>query len=126
MLCRTTETKTEKELTMETHFGNMEHTHSTLARARVMADLKSLVRDSEDLLRATAGDVSEKAKEARSRVTAALERAKATCEDLQEQTAATARAAARTADTTIREHPYESLGVAFGVGLLIGVLVTRK
>ena len=111
---------------METHFENMEHAHSTLARQRVMADLKSLVRDSEDLLKATAGDVSEKAKEARARISSALERAKETCEQLQEQTAASARAAAKRADEVIRTHPYESIGVAFGVGLLIGVLVTRK
>jgi ElaB/YqjD/DUF883 family membrane-anchored ribosome-binding protein len=111
---------------METHFENMEHAHSTLARERVVADLKSLVRDSEDLLKATAGDVSEKVKETRSRLTAALERAKGTCEGLQHQTAATAREAARKADTVIREHPYESLGVAFGVGLLIGVLVIHR
>ena len=111
---------------METHFENMEHAHSTLARQRVMADLKSLVRDSEDLLKATAGDVSEKAKEVRTRISSALERAKETCEQLQEQTADTARAAAKKADTAIRTHPYESIGVAFGVGLLIGVLVTRK
>jgi len=111
---------------METHFENMEHTHSTLARERVMADLKSLVHDSEDLLKATAGDVSEKAKEARSRLTAALERAKGSCENLQQQTVASAKAAAKKADAAIRTHPYESIGVAFGVGLLIGVLVTRK
>ena len=35
-------------------------------------------------------------------------------------------AAAKKADTIIRDHPYESIGVAFGVGLLLGVLVTRK
>ena len=33
---------------------------------------------------------------------------------------------AKVADKTIREHPYESVGVAFGVGLLIGVLVGRR
>ena len=111
---------------METHFENIEKEHGSLARERVVADLKSLVRDSEDLLKATAGDVSEKAKEARARVAAALERARVTCENVQEQTLATAKAAAQQADTVIRAHPYESIGVAFGIGLLIGVLVTRK
>ena len=111
---------------METNFPEMEHIHSTLARERVVADLKSLVRDSEDLLKATVGDVSEKAKEARSRLTAALERAKETCEEMQDQTVATARASAQKADTVIRGHPYESLGIAVGIGLLIGVLVARR
>jgi ElaB/YqjD/DUF883 family membrane-anchored ribosome-binding protein len=111
---------------METHFENMEHSHSNLARERVVADLKSLVRDSEDLLKATAGDMSEKARETRARVTAALERAKSTCSEMQEETLAKAKEVARKADTMVRAHPYESIGVAFGVGLLIGVLVNRK
>jgi len=34
--------------------------------------------------------------------------------------------AAKATDRTIREHPYESIGIAFGVGLLIGVLVARR
>ena len=111
---------------METNYEAIEQAHSAIARERVMGDLKNLTRDAEDLLKATAGDVSEKAKEARSRVTAALARAKETYAQLQEQTVAKARAAAKQADVVIREHPYESIGVAFGVGLLIGVLVSRR
>jgi len=111
---------------METHFENFEQAQSQLARERVMADLRSLVHDSEELLKATAGDVSEKAREARTRLSAALERSKSTVADLQSQAMAGAKAAARKADTVIREHPYESLGVAFGVGLVIGVLVGRR
>jgi len=111
---------------METHFEDLEQGHSALARERVMADLKALVRDSEDLLKATSGDVTEKAREARARVMAALERARESCESMEEQSIATAKAAARKADTVIRNHPYESIGVAFGLGLLIGVLVTRR
>ena len=111
---------------MEAHFANMKHAHTILARERVIADLKSLVHDTEDLLKATVGDVSEKAKEARSHLTSALKCAKETCENLHEKTAASARIAAKKADTMIRKHPYESLGISFGIGLLIGVLVTRK
>ncbi len=111
---------------METHFENMDLSHSTIARERVVADLKSLVRDSEELLKATASDVSDKAKEARTRLNGALERAKSTCNDVQTQTVERARVAAQKADTMIRTHPYESLGVSFGIGLLIGVLVSRK
>ncbi len=111
---------------METNDEAIEKTHGAQARARVMADLQTLSRDAEDLMKATAGDVSDKAREARGRVAAALEKAKATCANWQEQTMATAKAAAKQADTVIRDHPYESIGIAFGVGLLIGVLVTRR
>lgn len=111
---------------METNYEAIEKSHGAVARERVRADLENLTRDAEDLLKATAGDVSEKAKEARSRVAAALERAKTTCAHMQEQTVATAKAAAKKADTVIREHPYESIGVALGVGVLLGIVIARK
>ena len=111
---------------METNYEAVEKSHGAIARERFKADLESLTSDAEDLLKATSGDMSEKVKEARTRVAAALERAKTTCVHLQEQTVATAKAAAKKADTVIREHPYESIGMALGIGLLIGVLVTRK
>jgi ElaB/YqjD/DUF883 family membrane-anchored ribosome-binding protein len=33
---------------------------------------------------------------------------------------------AKETDRIIRDHPYQTMGIAFGVGLLVGVLVTRK
>jgi ElaB/YqjD/DUF883 family membrane-anchored ribosome-binding protein len=111
---------------METYFGNIEHAHGDLARERVLTDLKNLARDTEDLLKATAVDLGGKAAQARSRVAAALERAKATCNELQTEAVATAKATAHRTDAIIREHPYESIGVAFGFGLLIGALIGRK
>ena len=56
------------------------------ANERLVADIKLLVRDAEELLKATAGEAGEKLKEVRNRVTRAVESAKATCEDLQEST----------------------------------------
>ena len=92
------------------------------ANERVAGDLKTVVRDAEELMNATAGQAGEKVSEMRSRLAAAVESAKATCQRLEEKAAAAAKAT----DHVIREHPYESIGIAFGVGLLIGVLVSRK
>ena len=111
---------------METHFENLELAHSAITRDRVLRDLKTLARDAEDLLKATASDVSEKGRELRVRLTGALERAKETCTVLQAQAVASAKAAAQKADVVVRDYPYQSIGFAFGLGLLIGVLVTRK
>jgi len=111
---------------METHFENMAQAQSLIARERVVEDLKTLARDSEALLKATAGDLSEKAKGARARLARALERAKVTCAEVQEQTLASAKAAAKKADVVIRDHPYQSIGIAFAAGVLVGVLVARK
>ncbi len=105
---------------METHFENMKTAEDP--GHRLAQDLKSVVRDAEDLMQATAGDLGEKAKAARSRLVLALDRAKASCRDMEDK----AIAAAKSADKVIRAHPYESMGVAFAAGLLIGVLVARK
>jgi len=51
-----------------------------------------------------------------------LERAKDVCENLQDQTAAAARAT----DRNVREHPYQAVGIAFGFGILVGFLVARS
>jgi ElaB/YqjD/DUF883 family membrane-anchored ribosome-binding protein len=92
------------------------------ANERLVKDLKAVVNDAEELLRATAGQVGEKLAEIRSRLAAAIESAKGTCESLSGQSAEIARAT----DSCIRDHPYETIGVAFGLGLLIGFLVANR
>ncbi len=89
---------------------------------KVMNDLRALVRDGEDLLKAGAGELGTRGQELRARLQATIEKAKATCQGLEER----AIAGAKAADKVIREHPYQSVGVAFGVGLLIGVLAARN
>jgi ElaB/YqjD/DUF883 family membrane-anchored ribosome-binding protein len=59
--------------------------------------------------------------ELRAKLEAAVEKAKAACDNLQEKTAAAAKAT----DKAVREHPYQAIGIAFGVGVLIGVLASR-
>ena len=92
------------------------------AKERLAADLKNVVADSELLLRELTGELSEKGKQARARLAATLESAKVTCHDLQEKTLA----GAKVADEYIHENPYKTIGVAFGIGILIGVLVSRR
>lgn len=89
---------------------------------KLVADLRRVVRDSEELIEATAGVAGEKAQALRDRAAETLKAAKRTCRELEEK----ALEGARAADKVITEHPYPSMGVAFGVGLLIGVLVARK
>ena len=89
---------------------------------RLVSDLKTVANDAEELVKATAGQVGEKAREARSRLMTALESAKESAQVLQKK----AIEGAKAADQAIRKHPYPSLGIAFGVGLLIGVLAGRR
>ena len=90
--------------------------------SKLMQDFKVVVNDAESLLKASAGELGEKAREARTRLTASLENARGSFHKVEEK----AVEGAKVTDKAIREHPYESIGIAFGVGLLIGVLVARK
>jgi ElaB/YqjD/DUF883 family membrane-anchored ribosome-binding protein len=89
---------------------------------QLLRDLQAVVHDGEELLRAGAHELGEKGQMAREKLAAALEVAKETRQRLEER----AVAGAKQADRLIREYPYQSLGIAFGVGLLIGVLANRR
>jgi ElaB/YqjD/DUF883 family membrane-anchored ribosome-binding protein len=89
---------------------------------QLLRDLQAVVHDGEELLRAGAHELGEKGQAAREKLAAALEVAKETRQRLEER----AVASAKQADRLIREYPYQSLGIAFGIGLLIGVLANRR
>jgi ElaB/YqjD/DUF883 family membrane-anchored ribosome-binding protein len=89
---------------------------------RLMQDLKVLVRDAEELLKAGAGDLGEKGKELKEKLQESIDAAKVTCRQMEDR----ALEGARLADKVIREHPYQAAGAAFGVGLLMGLLAARS
>jgi ElaB/YqjD/DUF883 family membrane-anchored ribosome-binding protein len=101
---------------METYFSNMTAGEGT--KEKFVHDLTTLVNDAEELVKATGGQLADKSK---TELVTALDRVKTSCRRMQDQ----AIAGARSADRAIRGHPYQSVGIAFGVGLLIGVLVNR-
>ena len=88
----------------------------------IVNDLKTVARDAEALAKATAGEVSERVVDARARLAGAIASAKQTCERWEEK----AIQGARAADKVVHEHPYRIAGVALGLGVLLGVLITRK
>jgi len=77
--------------------------------------------ETEELMDSNA-EQGEKLAELRARLDSAIESAKVAAQRLQEKTVAAAKAT----DQCIRDHRYQTLGVAFGLGLLIGVLVGRR
>ena len=89
---------------------------------RLVSDLKTVTRDAEELLKTVSGQRGNGSNEMRARLSSAIDSAKATYHRLEGKAVAGAKAT----DKAIRAHPYESLGVAFGMGLLVGVLMGRK
>lgn len=96
---------------------------SSAATVKTASDhLAPVVRKVEDAVQKTAVQASEKMEEARAKLNSALEAAKETYSKFQDKTVAVAKAT----DSALREYPYSSLGIAFGIGLLIGVLMNSR
>ena len=85
-------------------------------------DVGQLADDARALLTATADVAGEKVGEARKRLAAALERGKVIAGNVRDKAVEGAKAA----DEAVREHPYQAVGIALGVGAIIGYLVARR
>lgn len=81
-----------------------------------------LMEDAEALLAATAHVAEEKVMAARNRLSSAIDKGKEALHAVQDR----AIAGAKATDLVIRENPYKALGIALGVGLLVGYLFGRR
>jgi len=95
-------------------------------RDKLVADMRVVIADAEELLRATAGQAGEKVAAARARIQDSLETAKVKLSELGEASAERAKAAARATDDYVHDHPWHAVGVAALVGLLLGTLISRR
>jgi ElaB/YqjD/DUF883 family membrane-anchored ribosome-binding protein len=112
----------EKNLTKEMDMETRTTRDFDESTEQLLADLREVVEDGEELLRAGASELSERGMAAREKLSAALESARETGRRLQERTIAGAKAT----DRLIRDNPYQTVGVAFCVGVVIGVVLNRK
>jgi len=85
-------------------------------------DDQVLAEEARGLLDATAEVSGEKIARARQRLAEVLEKARETCDNLKEKAVEGARAA----DESVREHPYAAIGMAFGLGAVLGCLLSRR
>jgi ElaB/YqjD/DUF883 family membrane-anchored ribosome-binding protein len=102
---------------METYFENLSAKEGSTRR--LAQDLRVLLRDTESALTATVGDLADRSKED---LKARYDRLKAAYDRLEDATSA----GARCADRLIREKPKRAVGIAFGVGVLLGVALSGR
>ena len=85
-------------------------------------DVGQLAEDARALMAATADVAGEKVGEARKRLAAALERGKEIYGRVREKAVEGAKAT----DQAVHEHPYQAIGIALGVGVILGYIVARR
>ena len=99
---------------------------SETSKGKLVADLKLVVSDAEELLRATASQAGEKVAVARERIQASLASAKVKLNDAERAAMEKAKEAAKVTDEYVHEHPWRAVGIAAGAGFVLGLLIGRR
>ncbi len=105
---------------------NTQTANNDVSKAKLVADLKVVVADAEELLRATASQAGEKVSAARERIQASLAAAKVKLTEAERVLLEKSKLAAKAADEYVRENPWQAVGVAAAAGLVLGVLISRR
>jgi ElaB/YqjD/DUF883 family membrane-anchored ribosome-binding protein len=93
---------------------------------KLVADIKTVIADAEDILHATADQAGEKVASLRARIEERLRGARVRLSEAEATLVAKTRAAARATDTYVHESPWTAVGIAAGVGLLVGLIIGRR
>jgi len=96
------------------------------SRDKLAQDLRVVLADAEELYKATASETGERVKTVRARLGENLQAAKLRVVELEQNTAERAKAAAAATDRYAHENPWQTVGIAAGIGLLVGLLIGRN
>jgi ElaB/YqjD/DUF883 family membrane-anchored ribosome-binding protein len=97
-----------------------------VSREKLVQDLKLVITDAEDLLRATASQAGDKVAAAREKFQDSVHRAKVKLAEVEDVILDNSRRAARATDEFVQDNPWQAVGIGVGVGLIIGMLISRR
>jgi ElaB/YqjD/DUF883 family membrane-anchored ribosome-binding protein len=96
------------------------------SRERLIADLKTVFNDADELLKAIASQASDKIAVARQRIEQSLIEGRKSLGDAEKALIQRSKEAADVADDYVRENPWSAVGIAAGIGIVIGLLMRRS
>jgi ElaB/YqjD/DUF883 family membrane-anchored ribosome-binding protein len=99
---------------------------TAMQREKLMADLRVVVADAEQLLKMTADEVGEGAAGLRERLQERLAQSKDRLLALQDVATEKAKAVGHAADDYVHEHPWKSVAIGAGIGVIVGMLIGRR
>jgi ElaB/YqjD/DUF883 family membrane-anchored ribosome-binding protein len=95
-------------------------------KERLMTDVNTVLVDAEELLRQAAQASGEQAADLRRRAQTAISNAKTRLVEVEHRVVDQAKVAAKASDAWVHEHPWTAIGVAAGIGLLVGLVINRR
>ncbi len=103
-----------------------EDTDDVTPKEKLMDDLRVVVADAEELLRATATQAGEGVASARERIKESLKSAKIRLASAEAALVERTRQAAKVTDEYVHENPWKAVGIGTCVGVIIGMLIARR
>lgn len=97
-----------------------------VTKDKLVSDMKVVIADAEELLKATANAAGEKAAAARARMEDSLRTARVKVAEAQEVMRDRAKQAAQATDDYVHAHPWKAVGFAAAVGVIVGMLIARR
>lgn len=97
-----------------------------VTKEKLLTDTRLVIADAEELLRATAGQAGDKIVELRARAAERIAAMKVQLADAEAVMVEKAKQVGRATDDYVHEHPWRSVGVAAGIGLIVGLLIGRR
>lgn len=95
-------------------------------QAKLHDDVQAVLSDARELMRQAGGDAGQGYKDARKRLEGSVEAAALQLTALKDSALGSVRDAGDSADSYVRQHPWEAIGIGAGLGLLLGILVARR
>lgn len=96
------------------------------SQEKLVTNIKGVISDAEEVLSATTGQAGEKIADLRARAQIRLSDAKERLVDAEAALRDKTRAAAQATDDYVHESPWTAIGIAAGVGVLVGLLAGRR
>ena len=93
---------------------------------RLVDDFATVLAEAEDMLKRAAAETGDKARDLRAQVETKLLRAKLRLQELEGEAVDRAKDAARATDDYVHDNPWQAIGIAAAIGVLVGLLMSRR
>lgn len=105
---------------------NNENLANTVTKEQLIRDFKVVIADAEALIKATANQGGEAVANLRVKAEESVAAAKEKLAEAQDALIEKGRIAAKATDDYVHEKPWHAVGIAAGIGLVVGLLIGRR
>ena len=96
------------------------------SKEKLIEDFHSVISDTEELMRSVSSESGGKAQVLRDKIEQNLKHAKEYLQDFEESVVDKSRVAARMTDEYVHENAWRTVGLAIGLGVVIGLLLRNR